>query len=362
MFNLGKKDRDAVSRDQYVSALRQIIEGRREEAFRSLQSAVRAGKVPADAYIRLGNLLRERGDVSRATQIHQSLTVKDDLSRDEKVELYLSLAEDYAALGRSEKSAKTLEMAVRSLSIKDPRIFIKIAHHQHVLGESDTAYEALREARKLGGITDRELALYLTTVAERHLEQQDFKESKKVLQRALKHDPDCAPALILLGDIALKTDDIDEAIEKWRRAAVLSPQLSETALKRLEKVLFQKGRFNDIENVYNEVRSVRGGDEAAALGIAGFYTKQGRGEEAIQLLEEHLSVFPESVRARLRLASLYARYRESGAVERFLDESIAQTRQGRPFICGVCQFQSKQVRWHCPRCNSFDSFATDHEI
>jgi lipopolysaccharide biosynthesis regulator YciM len=362
MFKLGKKDREDASRDQYVVALRQMIEGRRDEAFRSLQRAVKGGKVPADAYIRLGNLLRERGDVSRATQIHQSLTVKDDLSRDERVELYLSLAEDFAALGRSEKSAKTLEMAVRSLGIKDPRIFVKIAHHHHVLGESDTAYEALKEARKLEGISDRELALYLTTVAERLIEQQDSKEAKRVLQRSLKHDPDCAPSLLLLGDLALKTDDVDEAIEKWRRAAILSPQLAETALKKLEKVMFQKGRFNDIEEIYNEVRSVRGGDEAAVLGIAGFYTKKGRGEEAIQLLEEHLSVFPESARARLLLASLYARYRESGAVEHFLDESIAQSRQTRPFICRACQFQSKQVRWHCPRCSSFDSFAIDHEM
>ncbi len=362
MFNLRKKDQESSSQDHYVAALRQMIEGRREEAFRSLQTAVKTARAPTDAYIRLGNLLRERGDVSRATQIHQSLTVKDNLTKDEKLELYLGLAEDYAALGRSEKSVKTLEMAVKSLSVKDPRVFIKIAHHYHVVGQSETAYEALREAKKLGGVSERELALYLNTAAEKLVEQQDVREAKKVLQRALKHDPDCAPALVLLGDIAFKMDDVDEAIEKWRRSAVLSPQLAETALRKLEKVLFQKGRFGDVEDVYNDVRSVRGGDEAATVAIAGFYRKQGRGEEAIQLLEEYLTVFPESVRARLLLTSLYARYRESDTVQHFLDEAIAQSRETRPYICRVCQFQSKTVRWHCPRCNSFDSFATDHEL
>jgi lipopolysaccharide biosynthesis regulator YciM len=362
MFNLRKKDQGASSQDHYVAALRQMIEGRREEAFRSLQTAVKTPKAPTDAYIRLGNLLRERGDVSRATQIHQSLTVKGNLTREEKLELYLGLAEDYAALGRSEKSVKTLEMAVKSLSVKDPRVFVKIAHHYHVVGQSETAYEALKEARKLGGLSDRELALYLNTVAEKLIERQDVREAKRVLQRALKHDPDCAPALVLLGDIALKTDDIDDAIEKWRRAAVLSPQLAETALRKLEKVLFQKGRFGDVEDLYNDIRSVRGGDEAATLALAGFYRKQGRGEEAIQLLEEYLTVFPESVRARLLLTSLFTRYRESETVQQFLDDAIAQSQQPRPFVCRVCQFQSKTIRWHCPRCNSFDSFATDYEI
>jgi lipopolysaccharide biosynthesis regulator YciM len=362
MFNFGKKQREATTEDQYVAALRQMIEGRRDEAFHSLQTAVKAGKAPTDAYIRLGNLLREQGDAARAVQIHQSLTVKNNLSRDEKLELYLGLAEDYAALGKSEKSAKTLEMAVRNLNVRDPRVFLKIAHHYHVVGDHETAYEALKEARKLGGIGDRELALYLHTVAEGLVEREHLREARKVLQRALKHDSDCAPALVLVGDIALETDDVDEAMDKWRRAALLSPQLAGTALSKLEKVLFQKGRFGDIEDVYNDVRSVRRGDEAATVAIALFYRKQGRGEEAIQLLEEYLSVFPESVRARLLLTSLYTRYRDSDTVQRFLDEAIAQQWQTSPFICRVCQFQSKTVRWHCPRCNSFDSFAADHEM
>jgi lipopolysaccharide biosynthesis regulator YciM len=362
MFNIGKKRTDTSHEDHYVAALRQMIEGRQEEAFRSLQAAVKTGKAPTDAYIRLGNLLRERGDAPRATQIHQSLTVKNNLSREEKLELYMSLAEDYAALGRSERSVKTLEMAVKSLNVRDPRVFVKIAHHYHVVGESETAYEALKEARKLGGVSDRELALYLNTLAERLVEQKDLKEAKKALHRALKHDADCPPALVLLGDIELENDDVDEAIEKWRRAAILSPQLAESALKRLEKVLFKKGRFGDIEEMYNDVRSVRGGDEAATVALAGFYRKQGRGEEAIQLLEEYLSVFPESVRARLLLTSLYAGYRESDTLHRFLDDAIAQSSQARPYVCRICQFQSKTVRWHCPRCNSFDSFAIDYEL
>lgn len=362
MFTGSKKDRGKTSQDAYVAALRLMIDGQPDEALRSLQAAVKGGKAPTDAYIRLGNLLRERGDASRAAQIHQSLTVKDNLARDEKVELFLSLAEDYAALGKSDKSVKTLESAVKSLGIRDPRVFVKIAKHYHVVGDSEKAYEALKEARKHDGITDRELALYLNTAAERLIDKRDFKEAKKVLQRALKHDPDCAPALLLLGDVDQKMDDMDDAMEKWRRAAVLSSQLAETALKKLEKVLFEKGRFGDIEDVYNDVRSVRGGDEAASVAIAGFYEKQGRGEDAIRLLEEYLSVFPDSVRARLVLTSLYARYRDPDTLQQLLDEAIVQSRQGKPYICRVCQLQAKSVRWHCPRCNSFDSFSTDVEL
>jgi lipopolysaccharide biosynthesis regulator YciM len=362
MFTLRKKELDTITQDAYVTALKQIVDGHLDEAFRSLQSAVKGERAPTDAYIRLGNLLRERGDASRAAQIHQSLTVKDNLARDEKIELYLSLAEDYAALGKSDKSVKTLETAVKTLNIRDPRVFLKIAKHYHVVGDAEKAYEALKEARKHGSLSERELALYLNTVAERLVDQKDVKEARKVLHRALRHDPDCAAALLLLGDVDQRLDDTDEAIEHWRRAAMLSAQLAGAALRKLEKVLFERGRFGDIEDVYNDVRSARGGDEAATVAIASFFEKQGRGDDAIQLLEEYLSVFPESERARLLLAFLYARYRDSDALQHFLDEAMVQSQQGAPFICRVCQFQSRTVRWHCPRCNSFDSFSIDHEI
>ena len=362
MFTLKKKDRDTSSQDAYVDALRQIVDGHHEKAFRALQTSVKTGIAPTDAYIRLGNLLRERGDPARAAQIHQSLTVKDNLTRDEKVELYLGLADDYAALGKSEKSVKTLESAVKSLNIRDHRVFTKIAKHYHVVGEVEKAYESLKEARKHGALGERELALYLNTVAERLIEQKDFKEAGKVLHRALKHDPDCAPVLLHLGDVDHVLGETDEAIDRWRRTAVLSPQLAEAALNRLEKVLFEKGRFGDIEEIYGDVRSARGGDEAASVAMASFMKKQGRGEDAIQFLEEYLTVFPGSVRAKLLLTSLYARYRDTEALQHFLDEAIAESGQSKPYICRACQFQSRTVRWHCPRCNSFDSFATDHEL
>ena len=126
--------------------------------------------------------------------------------------------------------------------------------------------------------------------------------------------------------------------------------------------LFEKGRFGEIEKIYNDVKTARGSDESASLGIAAFYKKQGRGDEAIQHLEEYLTVFPDSIRGRLLLASLYAKYRDPEALEHFLDESIKDSMEHRPYVCQACQYQSVSMRWHCPRCNAFDSFSADYEI
>jgi lipopolysaccharide biosynthesis regulator YciM len=361
MFSLKRKNRP-TSQEAYIAALKRMIDGDAESALQALQTAVRSGQAPTDAYIRLGNLLRLRGDVSKAVQIHQSLTVKTDLTKEEKVELFLNLAEDFAAMGNSEKSVRTLETAVKTLNIKDPLVFLKIAKQYHVLGETDKAYDALKEARKYGGLGERELALYLASAAANLMEKEDTKEARKTLNRALKHDANCAPAQVMAGDLAEAAGEIDEAIDRWRRAAVLSPQLAPTVLHKLETILFDKGRFGEIEKIYNDVRHARGSDESALLGIAAFYKKQGRGDEAIQLLEDYLTVVPDSVRCRLLLASLFAKYRDMETLEHFLDQSIKDAMERRPYVCRSCQYQSDSMRWHCPRCNAFDSFSTDNEI
>ena len=352
----------APAGNPYVEALKHLIEGSEETAYLNLQQAVRSGTAPTDAYIKLGALLRERGDATRALQIHQSLTVKTNLSKNEKLELFTNLAEDYAAIGNSAKAAQVLESAIRNLGLRDAAIYVMLAKHYHVLGEDIKAYETLKEAKKQGGLGDRELALYLTTAAERLVERGDLKEARKLAQKALKRDPECAPCLMLLGSIAEQTDNVDEAIGRWKRAAMLSPQLADTALAKLGSSLYDRGRFGDIENVYNEVRAARVADETASLSLAAFYRKQGRGEEAIQLLEDYLSVHPESVRGTMLLTSLYAKYRDTEALEGWLDKAVGEATRTESYTCAHCQLQSNAMRWHCPRCNSFDTFSTNHAL
>lgn len=347
----------------YVEALKLLVDGRDDGAFARLQEAVKLGTAPTDAYIKLGNLLRARGEVTKALQIHQSLTVKSDLSKEEKKELYLSLADDHASLGDSGRAVRVLENAVRELSIRSRLVFQTLAKHYHVLGQYEKAYEALKEAKKLDAVTDRELALYLTSAAEAMLAKGQRKEARRELQRALKHDSKCAPCLLVLGNLAEQAGDLDGAIDSWKRVALASPQLSATALHKLESTLFERGRFGDIERIYSEVRTNRPGDEAANLGLAGFYKKQGRGEEAISLLEDYVTVHSDSMAAALLLTSFYARYRDSETLERYLDESFREPWRADTFECRSCHLRSDVMRWHCPRCNAFDSFSTnDHEI
>jgi lipopolysaccharide biosynthesis regulator YciM len=236
-----------------------------------------------------------------------------------------------------------------------------LARECHLLGRTEAAFDYLKELTKTGTLGERELSLYLSSVGEHAFQEGDEKDARKLLQRALKHDSKNSLALYVLGSLNDKTGHGDAAVEHWKKAAFASPELSGSALQNLERVMFQSGRFSDVERVYREVLEARPGDEYATLALASFYKKQGRGGEAIEILEDFRSLRPDSVGATLLLTSLYATLKDAEALEKFLDENESYYARTGGYTCNGCGFQAATMRWHCPRCNRFDTFSETHE-
>ncbi len=343
--------------DPYIEGLKLLVDGKKPAAFARLQEAIVAGGAPADAYVRIGRMLRENGDAAKALQVHKSLTVKADLTREEKVAVYANVAEDYAALGHPERALQTVEVATRRTGLRDVELTAIAARACHALGRTEEAYEHLKELKKGGGTTDREIALYLVTVAESDTEKGRTRDAKKTLTRALRHDPECAPALVAMGRLEEQADDVIDAIRLWRQAARLSPDLAPVALRSLERALYQRGTFNEIESVYRDVLESRPNDEHAALALASFYRKQGRMDDAMQLLEDYRGTNPATVAGTVLLSSIYAARGDSDELETFLDRSDRMLAREAHYRCAMCGFEAAEMRWHCPRCNRFDTFA-----
>ena len=101
-------------------------------------------------------------------------------------------------------------------------------------------------------------------------------------------------------------------------------------------------------------------DEAATLSLALFYKKQGREQDALHLLEEFTADAPASLGAAVLLASLYSNFGEAETLESFLNATINLGSSARDYVCDVCDYRDRLMRWHCPECNSFDSFISAH--
>jgi len=353
----GRRERhvERVS-DPYADALRMLADGKGEDAFVRLQQAVIAGSAPPDAYVRIGRMLRERGDAARALQVHRSLTVKSDLTHGERVDIFANVAEDLLALSQPERALRTVETAMRDLNERDPALVRVGMRASHALGRSEETYEFLKELRRGGGVGEREMALYLVSIAEADVAKGRTRDARRTLARALRHDPECGPALLALGGLEEAAGDSETAIRHWRNAARISPELAPLALSNLERVFYQRGTFNEIETVYRDVLDARPTDEHAAVALASFYRKQGRAEAAIALLEDLLHANPDSTAGTVLLTALYALGGDENELERIVDRGDRLLRRPAHFRC-TCGRESELMRWHCPECNRFDSFS-----
>jgi lipopolysaccharide biosynthesis regulator YciM len=49
-------------------------------------------------------------------------------------------------------------------------------------------------------------------------------------------------------------------------------------------------------------------------------------------------------------------------LDTFLEELESKVNEAKVhFECAKCGYRSQVMRWHCPRCNIFDSFEKKHE-
>jgi len=69
----------------YTEALNMLVRGDSDNAIRLLRDVVKQDTNHLDAYLQLGDILREQGSSQNAIKIHQSLTVRPGL--DEKLQI-----------------------------------------------------------------------------------------------------------------------------------------------------------------------------------------------------------------------------------------------------------------------------------
>ena len=84
----------------YNQALKAIIDNNHEKAFKILKNIIAKDSNNTEAYLLLGNLLRDR-DINKATKIHQTIIVRPKLSKELKVQIHQALGLDYLELGNT---------------------------------------------------------------------------------------------------------------------------------------------------------------------------------------------------------------------------------------------------------------------
>lgn len=357
---LQRKRGKRSSRNYYIDSLHALIEGRSDDALKLLMKAVRMGESSTDAYLQLGNLLRERGQHDRALQLHKGLMVRRDLSDEEEKAVTVAIADDFDALGKTERAVQTLEQLNKRR--KDPEVLLSLHRLQHRSGDYEKALLSLKGAGKLDksyGV--RERAGYLASIADKLIHDGQSSEAEKYLDRARREDKNSVPALYLSGMQAMKEGDLDAAARNLEQLLEIDIGYFAEVLPHLKKAFFESGRFQDLERLLTGLISRHPEETELLTELATFYEKKGELDVAIRILEEEKGLLSDDPIATARLASLYLQRGEMESARRTLEALDAYSKNEIIYYCKVCGNIASVPLSYCSGCSNFDSFTRDHE-
>jgi lipopolysaccharide biosynthesis regulator YciM len=339
----------------YIDALNLIIAGEKVRAVEKLREAVHLDTNNIDAYIKLGNLLRELNRLDSAIKIHQNLTFRANLKSFQRLEIFKSLAVDYHKSGNIDKS---LEMLDKVIAIDEENLWAleeKLVIYE-TKKEWENAFETLEKILKLKKKDkDARLGFYKVYQGLDLHGKNEGKEARIKFKEAMKSDENCQPAYMYLGDSYIKEDRKEEAVEVWKEFIEKFPSESYKVFDRMEKVLFEIGKFDEIENVYSSILEKDPDNMIAILALADIYDKKGETKNAINLCQSVLEKHPESLFARRFLVKMY---HKAGNTKQALNYALELANQlySEIYRCKSCGFKSKEPLWLCPQCHKWDSF------
>ena len=348
------ENRAPATPDHYSTALG-FLSSDLDAALDNLRRTVQSTQAPPDAYIKLGDVLRMRGDATAALRVHQGLTVRQDLRPSERQATLRALVEDHRALGQQTEALRVLEQLVHER--RDAITLRELARQSILAGQVEAGVTALRDAERLDpGFERSDAAAFLAAAAAEQLRRDHAAEAKHLLQQALQADDNCALALELSGDVAAAAGDHESALYYWQKLVFAGAPADASVHEKLEQVYFERGRFGDIERVYAQVLDKRPRDLGTLLAAARIASKKGEADEAERFLRSALDVAPDSRAAFELLAGLWLDEGKTREVRELIAAHTAQCARRADYACAHCGHRARYALGYCFECGRFGDY------
>ncbi len=340
----------------YIEGLVGLLENNEELAMKKFKDAVSIDSDLIDAYIRLGDLYRKRGDVSRALQIHQSLTVRPTLKKQEEKKIYYALVQDLLDTSRHNKAISFLKEILK-IDKKDKRAYelvLRIYEDMEHYGDCIALYEEGAVKPKEG----KKYAFYYASLANSKLKNfteknpDVEKEVVNLLKKALKISANSLTALYYLGNYFGQKGDLKKAKEYYYKLITQHPDYTFLIIPKYEKVYFELGSFDEIIPVYEKIFRNNPENFAVGFALADLYEKKNDIETAKDVYRSLSDKYPKSILPKLRLLKSMV---EEESVKEKIDE-IENTVSHKMYKCKNCGFDTEKFSFLCPQCHAVESF------
>lgn len=180
----------------YLKGLNFLLNEEPDKAVDIFTDIFEVNKDTVETYLALGNFFRKRGELNKATRIHQNLITHSQLPKKIRIEALNALGEDYLKAGVLDRAERIFQEVV-SL---EPEAQSALEYLLEIYQQEKAWHEAIDIAERLSSLSREKdykkiIAQYNCEVADTYLATSDIENAELFLKRALKSNPQCKRAL-----------------------------------------------------------------------------------------------------------------------------------------------------------------------
>jgi lipopolysaccharide biosynthesis regulator YciM len=357
--------RRARESPHYMLGLNFLVANQVDQAIDELAKAAQAAGDSLEIHLILGNLYREKGQVGRAIQEHQSLLQRPNLRKLEHANVLLCLGLDYRRGGFVDRAVEAFTEVLRL----DPQNRYALANLEKLYEEQHQWSEAYATRQKLAALAESDentprhteiLAFLEYEIGLEALKRMDYGEAAQRFTAAIDIDPPNVPAHLSLGDVRFYEGKTAEAVATWEKIFDGAPDRAYLAFSRLEGAYPKLGTPERFATLCERLISTNPQDWRARVALARYLSAHSRETDALELLFEALAQNPHGLAVHQAIwHTLSALQLPPAVVSRYVELARDAVFYLDPHVCVRCRYRSTELLWQCPNCHEWNTFVEE---
>jgi len=356
--------RRARESPHYILGLNFLVANQIDLAIEELTRAASVDPDALEVHMILGNLHREKGQVGKAINVHQSLLQRPRLNRLEHAYVLLCLGLDYKRGGFVDRALEAFTEVLR-LDPKNEYALMnlqKLHEEQHQWTE---AYDTRERLSQLAATDARSQSQAILAFLENEIgleafRRRDCAEAARRFGAAIALDASAVPAYINLGDVRAAEGDERGAAEIWEKLVDVSPDRAYLAFDRLEALGRRTGHPERFTRLCRRLIDENLQDWRARLALSRHLAAAGQPRDALDLLFAALVQNPHALSIHQAIwRALGQLHHPAALVDRYGELTEHAVFYLDPHVCVRCRYRSTELLWQCPHCHDWNTFVEE---
>lgn len=344
--------------ESYVDGLKYLTAGDEQTAFIKFRQAVDQDTGNVDAYLKMGDIFRNRGFTDKALQIHRELTIRQDLSLEVRNEIDKSLAQDYIKAGMTDKAQEILQQLIKDSTTRlwAAERLLDLCIKDRKWNEACDIYDDI--LKKSAHNSDSAMLVSLKLMWGKELHQLDeFHKARLEFKEASSLNRSNPLPYLYIAESYIEEKRVEDSLTFLRRLCDESPRFAYLGFPLIEETLFQLGRFGEVEEIYRNIMNKDSANIPARVALAGILEKKGELTSAESLLKSVLESDPTNMVAALRLVNIMAsRDRVDDGLNILSNVADKIHLRNLEFKCRKCGRGASRPLPFCPHCGAMGIF------